>query len=104
MRAFIIGVLIGCLVVVPLAVYLYVRLGFLSLATNAKPLPMERYFAATALQSSVGAASGDKNPLAPTDENFLGGATVYREHCAICHGVPGQPKTDVAAGMFPPPP
>jgi mono/diheme cytochrome c family protein len=35
---------------------------------------------------------------------LLAGATLYSEHCAVCHGLPGVPKTAIAAGMFPPPP
>lgn len=104
MRPFIIGVLIGFFVLFPLAVYLYVRLGFLSLSTTARPLPLEAFLAQTALRESVGTAADQKNPLAVNDENLIAGAQVYRDHCAVCHGVPGQPKTDIAAGMFPKPP
>jgi len=104
MKAFIIGVLIGLFVLFPLAGYLFVRLGFLSLATTAKPLPGEEFLAQTALRASVGAAADQKNPLVANDESLVAGAQVYREHCAVCHGLPGQPKTDIAAGMFPKPP
>ena len=45
------------------------------------------------------------NPGVPEDEkNFLEGAKVYKEHCAVCHGLPGEPKTMIADGMFPKPP
>jgi thiosulfate dehydrogenase len=104
MKAFIIGVLVGFFVLFPLAVYLYARFGFLSLATTARPLPGEEFLAHTALRASVGAAGDRKNPLAVSDENLIAGAQVYREHCAVCHGLPGQPKSDIAAGMFPKPP
>jgi thiosulfate dehydrogenase len=44
-------------------------------------------------------------PQTPADEkNFLAGAEVYKENCAVCHGLPGQDKTSIAAGMFPKPP
>jgi thiosulfate dehydrogenase len=29
---------------------------------------------------------------------------VYKENCAVCHGLPGEPKGAIADGMFPPPP
>jgi thiosulfate dehydrogenase len=32
------------------------------------------------------------------------GAHLYREHCAACHGLPDQPKTAIAVGMYPEPP
>ncbi len=104
MKLFVIGVLLGFFVLFPLAAYLYVRLGFLSLATTANPLPMEEFLARTALHESVGSAAGRRDPLPVTDENLLGGAQEYREHCAVCHGLPGRLKTHIAAGMFPQPP
>ena len=104
MRGFIIGVLIGFFILFPLAIYLYVRLGYLSLATASKPLPGEEFLAHTALHASVGAAADQKDPLALNDENLMTGVKEYREHCAICHGAPGQPKGEIASGMFPWPP
>ncbi len=104
MKLFIAGLVIGFLVLAPLAVYSYVRLGFLSLATNAKPLPGEEFLAKTALHESVGNAANVKDPLPVNDDNLLAGAREYRGHCAVCHGLPGQPQTHIAAGMFPKPP
>jgi thiosulfate dehydrogenase len=41
----------------------------------------------------------------PADEvNFLAGAQVYKDHCAVCHGLAGRPATAIARGMFPKPP
>ena len=34
----------------------------------------------------------------------MAGAQLYRNDCAVCHGLPGQKQTPVAAGMFPKPP
>src|ERR1051326_6837864 len=104
MKGFLVGLLIGFLVLFPLTAYLFARLGFLSFATTARPLPLEEFMARTALRASVGAAADQKNPLAANDENLLAGSEVYRENCAICHGLPGQPKSQISAGMFPKPP
>jgi len=98
---FLVGLLVGCFVLFPLGVFLFVKLGFLSLATTAKPLPGEAFLAQTALAASIGSAQDRSDPLAASDENLLAGAREYREHCAVCHGLPGQPKTQIAAGMFP---
>jgi len=44
-------------------------------------------------------------PQVPADEkNLLAGAKVYKEHCAVCHGLPDGAKTAIAEGMFPKPP
>ncbi len=104
MKLLVIGILVGLLVVAPLGAYLYVKSGFLSLATTAKPLPLEELMAHTALSASIGSAKNVQNPLPVTDENMLAGFKEYREHCAVCHGLPGESKTVIAAGMFPPPP
>lgn len=104
MKLFIFGVLIGLVVIFPALAYLYVKLGFLSLATTASPMPFEEFLAKTALRESVGSAKNQTDPLPVTDENLLAGTQLYREQCAVCHGLPGQPKTLAAAGMFPIPP
>jgi mono/diheme cytochrome c family protein len=41
----------------------------------------------------------------PADEaNLTAGAQVYREQCAVCHGLTGRAETATARGMFPKPP
>ena len=40
----------------------------------------------------------------PTRLTNLAGAQIYKENCAVCHGLPGQPATAIARGMFPKPP
>jgi mono/diheme cytochrome c family protein len=104
MKLLVIGILVGLLVVAPLGAYLYVKLGFLSLATTAKPLPLEELMAHTALRESIGSAKSRPDPLPVTDENLLAGFRAYHDHCAVCHGLPGESQTVIAAGMFPPPP
>jgi mono/diheme cytochrome c family protein len=43
-------------------------------------------------------------PFQASKDDFLSGAHLYREHCALCHGLPGEPKTFTAQGMYPRPP
>ena len=44
-------------------------------------------------------------PAVPADEkNFLAGAEVYKQHCAVCHGLPNVAPTAISEGMFPKPP
>jgi len=35
---------------------------------------------------------------------MVSGAKVYKEQCAVCHGLPDEPKGAIQAGMFPVPP
>ena len=47
---------------------------------------------------------GTEAIVAVEEKTYLGGAEVYKEHCAVCHGLPDQPKSAIAQGMYPPPP
>lgn len=98
------GALIGALLLAPLGIYLLARLGAIAMATTAKPLPLEATIAHTALSASLGNASQLKDPLDVTESNLLSGAHLYSSNCAVCHGIPNQSKTAIAAGEFPPPP
>ncbi|MBZ5620462.1 MAG: c-type cytochrome [Acidobacteriia bacterium] len=74
------------------------------MATTAPPLPLEKTVAKMALRGSVGNAGDQKDPLPLDDGNMLAGVNAYKAHCAVCHGAPGQPRTAISKGMFPPPP
>ena len=100
---FLIGFLVA-LIVLAAGGYLFVRGGGIPMATTAKPLPLERTVAKMALHASYGNSADQKNPLPVNDTNMLAGVHVYKENCAVCHGIPGQPHTAVAKGMFPDPP
>jgi len=102
--SFVIGIIAGVVIVVPLGAYLFAKLGGIAMATTAKPLPLEETFAQTALHASLGDAAKVQDPLSEDEANLLGGARVYARNCAVCHGLPGQPKTAIARGEFPPPP
>ena len=71
---------------------------------TAPPLPLEKTVADMALRANLGHAADQKNPLPFNDETMLAGARKFKQNCAVCHGVPGQPPTVIAKGMFPDPP
>ena len=97
------GVLLGmCL---PFLVgYLFLIMGGMPVTTTDAPLPFERYLAKQALKAAMRKEIGKRAPMPPDDTNLLAGAKVYREQCAVCHGLPNQPLGAIAKGMFPPPP
>jgi mono/diheme cytochrome c family protein len=103
MRGFVLGILF-CILVIVVGGYFFVRGGGISLATTARPLPMEQKVAEMALTASMGHAADQKSPLPVNDENMVAGVHVYKTHCAVCHGALGQPQTSISKGMFPPPP
>lgn len=97
------GFVVG-LILLPLCAYLYIRLGYAPVATAGGPVPLEKRLASMALKARIKREAPQQAPIQPTEDNLLGGAKVYREYCAVCHGMSGQPKTPTAKGMFPPPP
>ena len=84
--------------------YLFLTAGGVSMETTASPLPLERTVARIALHASYGSAAQQKDPLPRDDANMVAGAKIYKTRCAVCHGLPGQPSSDIARGMFPNPP
>ncbi len=97
------GFILG-LIVLPLCGYLYLVLGLVPVATSAPPMPFEQYFAKKALHARISREAPTTDLIQPTEGNLLVGANVYKQNCAVCHGLPGQPKSRIAQGMFPPPP
>jgi len=104
MGKFLFGLIIG-LLLVPVAVYFYFSTGQAPVATSAAPMPFEKTFARMALHAHLEKEmSKSAPPIAADDAAYTAGAQVYKEHCAVCHGAPGQPRTAIAKGMFPDPP
>ncbi len=103
MGKFIFGVIVG-LVIIPLGVYIYFSTGTAPVATAAPPMPFEKTFARMALHARLDKEMPKSSPVAADEAAFTAGAQVYKEHCAVCHGLPGVPQTAIAKGMFPKPP
>ena len=102
-KGFVLGIILGFFLVL-LGTYLYFSTGHAPVSTKASPMPLERKFANMALHAYLERVPHTPPPV-PSDENtFLAGARVYKENCGVCHGLPGEPKTAIAAGMFPAPP
>ncbi len=102
-RGLIVGVILG-IILVGAAGYLYFATGRAPVAVTAAPMPFERTFAHIGLNAYLSKLP-HPDPQVPADEiNFLAGAEVYKQNCAVCHGLPGGEKTAIATGMFPKPP
>ncbi len=103
MKKFVFGLVVGvCLL--PALAYLYIRLGYAPVATSASPLPFEKKLANMALEARIEKEAPKQAPMPVNDANLVAGAKIYRQECASCHGLIGQPVSDVAQGMFPKPP
>jgi len=103
LKGIVIGIVVGILLVFA-GGYFYFSSGQVPVATKAPGMLFEHKLAHMALDAYLD-RQPHPNPPVPADEkNFLEGAKVYKENCAVCHGLPGEPKTAIADGMFPPPP
>lgn len=100
---FILGLLLG-LVLVPLGIYLYLAGGSAPVATTDSDMPFERFFAHKILDARIARDMPKNVPLPANESNYLPGAELYKQHCAVCHGLPLAPKTAIATGMYPRPP
>lgn len=103
MKGFIIGVIVT-VVCIAAGTYVYFGFGFAPVATAAPPMPFEKRLAKMALNAHVKREMPKTVPIEANETNYLAGAHEYVEHCAICHGVPGQPEGPIAEGEFPHPP
>ena len=103
MKAFIIGVLLGA-VLMPLGVYYYFVSGLAPAATAAPAMPFEKTIAHKALSARIDKEMPRTVPVQPSEANFAAGAQIYRDNCAVCHSLPGQKESAIALGMYPKPP
>jgi thiosulfate dehydrogenase len=102
-RGILFGIVLGVTGALGVA-YWYFSSGRAPVAVTSPAMPFERRFARMGLHAYLDKLPHSE-PQVPADEkNLLAGAKIYKEHCAVCHGVPDTPKTAIAEGMFPKPP
>lgn len=103
MSKFVVGLIVG-LLIVPVTVFIYFAAGIAPVATAAPPMPFEKMFASMALHARIDKEMPKSAPIAADEAAYSAGAQIYKEDCAVCHGLPGQAPTAIAKGMFPKPP
>jgi len=100
---FIAGLVLG-VILVPVLIYFYLVSGAAPVATTDPDMPFEAFFARKAQHLRIAKEMPKNVPTQPTEANYLAGAELYKQHCAVCHGLPLAPKTAIALGMYPKPP
>lgn len=103
MRKFLVGLIIG-MIAVPVIVYFYFSSGIVPVATSAPPMPLERKLAHMALDARLDKEMPKSVPIPADEAAYTAGVQIYKDNCAVCHGLPGQAQTAIAKGMFPKPP
>jgi mono/diheme cytochrome c family protein len=102
-RTFLAGIAFG-FILVSLVAYLYFSTGSAPVATADHPMPFEKRLANKALHARVERDMPKTVPIATDEQVFMAGAQIYRDNCAVCHGLPGMEQSAIAKGMFPKPP
>jgi mono/diheme cytochrome c family protein len=100
LKVFIIGVVIGVLLVIG-GTYYYFASGMAPVAAADPPLPYEKQIASKSKNAHMRKQTMPPPPVAPDEPNLLAGAKVYKEQCASCHGLPGGPPPAISEGMYP---
>lgn len=102
MKGFVIGIVVGVLLLVA-GVYEYFVSGSAPVAVAAQAMPFERMLASRALHARIEKEMPNSIPIQPDEGAYLAGAQVYGRHCGICHGFPGH-ASRFDGTMFPRPP
>lgn len=92
---FVLGVL-----VVPAVAWVYLNHGHPPVAVADPSFPMEQQIVSRPLHERIQAEMPASSPVPVNAQTLAGGATVYMQQCAFCHGVPGV-ESKVGANMYP---
>jgi thiosulfate dehydrogenase len=98
-----VGFVLGVLAVLG-GVGFYFTSGRAPVGVSEPPMPFEKRLAQAALHAHFNKET-PVEPIVSADEpNLVAGAKVYKENCAVCHGLAGVAPTAIAAGLYPKPP
>ena len=93
---FLLGLILG-LLMIPAAAILYFHFGHPPVAVADKPFPFEKQAVHVPLHARIDREAPSDAPFGESEDVFEGGAHVYREQCANCHGTPGR---DISYSKF----
>jgi thiosulfate dehydrogenase len=100
---FVLGLVLGILCI-PFIAFCYFKFGMASVATADPLMPFEGWAARTALHKRINSEMPRTVPMPASADNLIAGARIYKDNCAVCHGLKGQELSGAAKGMFPKPP
>ena len=103
LKTFVIGIVIGVLLIAG-GVWYYFTSGRAPVAASDPPLPFENKLANGALHARIAKQTPANPPVQADETTYMAGADIYKQNCAICHGLPDQEQSPIAKGMFPKPP
>lgn len=89
-KGLVIGFVLGILLCAGTAYY-YFASGMAPVAVSDPLMPFEQKMANMALDAHIKNQRVGQPPIAADEANLLAGADVYKQNCAVCHGLPGHP-------------
>jgi thiosulfate dehydrogenase len=92
MKTFLLGLLLGILAI-PICGFIYFHHGHPPVAVADKPFPMEAAIVHVPLNIRINHEAPKASPIEPSATNLEGGAHIYRQQCAACHGLYGRSST-----------
>jgi mono/diheme cytochrome c family protein len=95
----------GASVIAMLAGLVILKLGLIPINADQAPSRLEQTLFASAVHASVARHSSEQaSQAAPTDDDLLAGAEIYKSLCAQCHGqLNGRPSL-LGSSFYPPAP
>ena len=93
------GMILG-VVLVAASVFGYFLSGSAPVSTDAPPMPMEKYLAKKALHAVLDREMPKTVPIPADEANYLAGAQIYKENCAVCHGLPASRRRPLRVACF----
>ncbi len=104
MKGFILGIIVTIAAIVGAGLFVAVT-GHITMRADILPMSIEKSIAMRAMDANVERnASKIANPIQPTEQNLTDGAEIYAFKCAMCHGDPVHPKSQLADSLYPQPP
>jgi mono/diheme cytochrome c family protein len=101
----IIGAAIGVLVLVPVGVYAFVKLGVYDVGASQRHTKFTQWITHDTMINSVEVrARGIRPPAWTSADQLLAGYCAYETHCVACHGAAAVAREPWVAGMEPSPP
>ncbi len=101
MGKFIAGIIVT-LVVLFVGSYIFVHYGYMDLSADAPYNKVEMFYVRGMLDRWA-ERYGPKtaNPVQATDANMIEGVKLYEQNCAVCHGSPQNPVSEIGRGLYP---
>lgn len=99
MGRFLLGIIVG-VILLPAAVLAWFHFGHVPVAVADQPLPQERLLVHVPLDARIDRELIKAPPIQPDEGNLVAGAQIYRDQCAVCHGMRSKPS-QIGPHMYP---